>query len=255
MDPRTRLDEIKQTWVPPKELECSRPREVSLTWAGRILAGLAVALLLGAIVSGKVLYTQASQEQAQRNRLIDSGLNAEGVVTRHWTSGNDPVRYWAEYYYRVEGQNYWGRLSTGRNSWLGLQRNPTLTVRYLPADPRWHLALGYEPRLLPPWVSILVPALLLVVASFVAFVLARQRRLLAEGRPAPAVVTKISRSNEHGQKSAHYVFMAMEGKLVDGRSSPKKNPPAVGSIVNVIYEPDQERHNRTYPLSLVKMRK
>jgi len=109
-----------------------------------------------------------------------------------------------------------------------------------------------EPKLLPPWVSILVAGVLFFVAWLVTRILASQRRLLAEGRPAPGIVTKITRT-DHG-KVSHYVFMAMSGKLINGKLNPRKNPPAVGTILNVIYEPDRETHNSIFPLPLVKTR-
>jgi hypothetical protein len=207
---------------------------------------------LGGFIAGLVLYTIASWQAEARRKLDEAGTDTSARVTRYWTSGRDPVRYWLEYSYRVEGRGYLGKLSTKRNAWLNLQRTGALKIRYLPADPQQNLVVGYEAGLMPTWISIIIAASLFAIALLLAAILARQRRLLAEGRPAPAVVTKVTRSADHGKKIAHYVFMEMTGKLMEGKSSPQKKPPAVGSVLNVIYEPDNENHNHIYPLSLFK---
>jgi hypothetical protein len=255
MDRRANFNRIKGAWYPPKELECARPREVSLTWAGRIVFGLAVALFLGGMVGGPILFTIVSRDQEGQNQIIKSSTDAEAVVTQYWTSGHDPVRYWVAYNYGVEGKVYTGRLSTEHSSWLDLQRKGTLKVRYLPEDPQRNLALGYEADRLPFWVPALGAGVLLFVGCLLMRILEMQRHLLAEGRPAQAIVTKIGRTADHGKKIVHYVFKNLGGKVIDGKSGPQRNPPAVGSILNVIYEPDQENHNRIYPLALVKTKR
>jgi hypothetical protein len=250
MDPRTSLNQIMLTWRPPKGLESSRPREVCLSGAGRVLASVAVALLLGGFIAGLALYAQASRERQSRMQLLTSGINAEAWITRRWTAGRDPVHYWVEYAYSVDGRSYTGRQAVKRNSWFGLETMRTLKITYLPGNPPMHMVRGWKPEPLPSWASLPMAGVLFFVAWLLSRLLARQRRLLAEGRPAPAIVTRISRTDKG--KVVHYVFMSMSGKLVNGKSSPQKNPPPVGSALNVIYEPDQETRNGIYPLSLVK---
>jgi hypothetical protein len=255
MDPRSDLDRIKQAWQPPKELECARPREVGLTLAGKMIAGMAIATLLGGLIGGLILFANASRDNEERGRILSLGSEAEAVITRHWTSGSDPVRYWVEYVYQVEGQAHLGRLSTKRNSWMDLQRTGSLKIRYLPEDPQRHLAVGYEPDVPPLVVFALVAGVLILVEGLFMRIITMQRRLLAEGRPALAVVTKIGRTADHGKKVIHYSFKDLGGKLIDGKSGPQRNPPAVGSVLTVIYEPDNEKHNRIYPLALVKVKR
>jgi hypothetical protein len=101
------------------------------------------------------------------------------------------------------------------------------------------------------WHLMIMGGLAVLLAGAIIRSLMMQRRLLAEGRSAPAIITRIVKA-DHGMKVAHFVFMEMGGKLIEGKSKREKNPPAVESILNVIYEPDRERHNRPYPLSLFK---
>ena len=115
--------------------------------------------------------------------------------------------------------------------------------------------VGHEPKLMPSWISILAAAGLFAVALILSIILANHRRLLAEGRPAPAIVTRISNSPEHGKKIVHYVFLNMGNTLIDGKSSPQSRPPAVGSVLNIIYEPDRENCSSIYPVSLVRIKK
>jgi hypothetical protein len=255
MDPRSSLSNFKKTWRSPGELQCSRPREISLTGAGKIISGLAAVMFVGGVFTGLVLYTKASHDREDRSRLVASGLDTEARIIRSWTSGQDPVRYWVEYNYSAAGQTWKGRLATNRDSWLNLQKTGTLKIRYLPADPQKHLISGHESELLPSWISILVAGISFLVGWLLKRILDMQRRLLAEGRPAPAIVTRITRSSQqHGKKVAHYVFEDLGSKLIEGKSNPQKKPPMVGSVLTVIYEPDRENHNRIYPLPLVKTR-
>ena len=208
---------------------------------------------MAGIIAGLALYAQACREGEKRMQILQSGRDTEASVTRRWTTGHDPVRYFVEYAYYVGGKPYSGRQSIGHNTWLSMERTESLRVRYLPANPQIHLVHGWEPRLFPPWASLAIPAgVLFFVAWLITRIVAWQRRLLAEGRPAPAIVTKIART-QNG-KVAHYVFMVMSGKMIEGKSMPQKHPPSVGSMLNVIYEPDRERRNSVYPLSLVRTR-
>ena len=40
--------------------------------------------------------------------------------------------------------------------------------------------------------------------------------------------------------------------MASGKSCASSKPPALGSVVTVVYDPDQPRRNAVYPFSLVK---
>jgi hypothetical protein len=103
---------------------------------------------------------------------------------------------------------------------------------------------------MPLWLPYPVAGALALASFLIAREIRRQRRLLAEGRPAPALVTR-HEGNRQG-KVAHYEFPLLSGALARGKAGPQKKPPAVGSLLCVLYEPDRMRNNSLYPLSLVR---
>jgi len=250
MDPRMQWNDFKRTWNPPEELKRCRPREVRLSGAGKILRVLALILFLGGLAAGMILFVKASTDLEERRQLQAQGLDTMGQVIRRWESRDNPRRYWVEYTYQREDESFRSRVEVGRNSWNQLLPGSLMPVRYLPGNPQAHIVPGHEGGLLPLWVPFLVAAGLALTALLIAREIRRQRRLLAEGRPAPALVTR-HEGTQHG-KVVHYEFPLMSGTIVRGKAGPQKNPPAVGSVLCILYEPDRARHNSLYPLSLVR---
>jgi len=250
MDPKTRLQELKRHWRPPGELEQSRPRELRLKPAGVALVLLAAAFMAGSIALGVLLHLKASADHELRRELVEFGRDLDAQVLRHWTTRGKPTRYWVEYAYQVEGPAHRGRVELGRKAWQALDAGAVLPVRYLPSDSAKHFIRGHEGDRMPLWLPYLIGAALAFAAWLVTRPLVSQRRLLAEGRPAPAVVTRHERT-QHGAV-VHYIFSLLSGASAQGKMGPQKKPPAPGSILCVLYEPDRTQHNAVYPLSMVR---
>ena len=251
MDPRIQLNEARQTWHPPEELERSRPREVRLTGAGRALVALAVFFFLGSAAAGLLLHIKASTDHEHRRQLLEQGKDLEAQVIRRGTTRRDHPRYWAEYAFSVDGRTYQGRLQAGRRSWERMDEGTSLPVRYLPSEPQIHLVQGSEGDLMPLWLPYFIACALALAGWLVTRPLVSQRRLLAEGRPAPAVVTHHEKT-QHGPVM-HYMFSLLSGATARGKAGPQKTPPPPGTTLCVIYEPDRARHHGIYPLSLVSI--
>jgi hypothetical protein len=100
------------------------------------------------------------------------------------------------------------------------------------------------------WLPFLVSFLMGATGWLLTRLLAAQRHLLCEGRPAPGVVTDHKKT--HHATVAHYTFATMSGAIAQGQLEQQKKPPAVGSTLCVLYEPDRTSHNRVYPLALVR---
>src|SRR5258705_156658 len=83
------------------------------------------------------------------------------------------------------------------------------------------------------------------------FLIRRERKLLSDGRAAPGVVTRLSRS-QHGSM-VHYEFAIAGGGFAKGKTGPSHKPPPVGATVPVLYDPENPRRNRMYPFSMVKL--
>ncbi len=252
MDPRTMLMEAKQNWQPPPELQRSSPREVRLTGAGRVLAAFAVLLLVSAPLGAVLLYLKAASDRDARRELTVHGTNVPAAVTRRWIRRGDHPRYFVDYSYEVGVLTLTGRIDVSRGSWERLSEGSALAVRYLPADTRRHLVLGYEETLMPLWVPYLVAGAMALGSWLTTLPLSSQRRLLSEGRPAPGVVTRHRRVGQSAL--THYAFLTLSGAVGEGKSQAKRNPLPVGSRLCILYEQDNVRRNHPYPLSLYQTR-
>lgn len=251
MDNRIRLLELQQTWVPPQGLERSRPRPVCLTAAGKALCLLAVLLLLGALAAGVALGMLAQRQAEQQRLLREQGLETQARITHLWRSRNDNRQPWVAYRFTVRGRCYERRTKAPLRVWRNLQMGSELPVRYLPSDPQLNHPAAWRAKTVPLWLPYLAAGVLGALGWIVTLSLRGQRRLLVEGRPAPAVVTRHTRSKDG--KTVHYEFPLLSGAIRQGRSGPTKKPPAVGSVICVLYAPDNPRRNAAYPLSLVKL--
>jgi len=246
------LAELKRTFVAPSGLESSRPRPVRLTMAGRFLAGFAVFLFGAAIVLGVVLTRQARRDAARAQTLAESGVMTGGTVTWLGRDGDDRTR--VRYRFLVDGRTYnaEGRVSSARRRELVV--GSSIDVRYVPDDPRLN-NLGTSRRGgLPIGIPILVAAVLGLPGVAMLLGIGAERRLLSEGRVAPGIVTgKQKRHSSHGgtHESMTYDFPLLTGLVASGKSSTSK-PPAVGTIVCVVYDPERPARNRVYPFSLVR---
>ena len=245
---------LNAMWQPPAELAGCRPREVRLTGAGRTLVVLAVLLAAGSIAAGVLLYAKAAADRAFRRELAEVGNDLDARVTRCWTSGKKgDTRYWVEYEFRADGRTITDRVRVGKQSWSALKPGSVLPVRYLPANSTRHVIRGLEEGPLPLWVPFALSGALALAAWLVTLPLKSQRRLLAEGRPAQAVVVLHKKTKDAIE--VRYQFRQLSGAVAKGKGQQGKSPTPVGSSLCVIYDPDRVRHNAIYPLSLVRTRR
>jgi hypothetical protein len=78
-----------------------------------------------------------------------------------------------------------------------------------------------------------------------------QVSLLSEARPAPAVVTHYTDA-PHGTKVPHYEFPLLYGSFAKGQAAASNKPPKIGTTLCVVYDRENPRRNRPYPMALVK---
>lgn len=250
MNPSNELLAIGDTWSPPEALRSTRPREIRLTGSGKFLRFFSIFLAVGSIALGIVLYLKASVDLAQREDLVRRGISSSARITRHWKTGGKDTRFWIAYAYPHEGQEYQGRIQLGRKDWTSLTQDSSIPIRFLPEDPDVHYLPGREGQLLPLWVSFLIAPILLAIGWLVHQPLTSQARLLREGRPAPAVVKEHKKVK--GGQETHYTFLLLNRAAAEGKMDASKDPPPLGSVLCVLYEPDRPQHNQVYPLSLVR---
>ena len=249
----TGLAEPRQTFVAPQALRHSRPRDVRLTATGRFLGVLAVLLGAGAIAGGVALYLTAARQAESRRALIETGATVSGEVTRLWPNGEHRRR--VEYRFVVDGRSYGGRVNVSSERRRQLEVGSPIPVRYVPGDPEVN-DLGGRPRgALPMALPFVVSAILAALAALCLLAIRRERQLLTDGRVAPAVVTgHHAHRSSHGAKhrSMTYEFRLLSGAVASGKSHTSDKPPAIGSVICVVYDPDRPQRNAVYPLSLVR---
>ena len=250
MDNRIRLLELQRRWTPPDGLDRSRPRPVRFNGAGKAVLSVAVALFVGALPAGVALQVTASRQAQNRRLLQDQGVDTEGRITRLWRSRDEDKQPWVAYQFTAQRRTYDRRAKLPLRAWRNLRVGSGLPVRYLPSDPALSYPRGHEGKPTPMWVPYLVAGGLAVSGWLVTRGLLSQRRLLAQGRPAPALVTRHTQA-QHG-KTIYYEFPVLSGAIAKGHSGPTRKPPAPGATICVLYDPENPRRNAPYPLSLVK---
>jgi hypothetical protein len=247
-----RLAELQQTFVAPRPLTQSRPRDVELTLAGRVLVGVAVGLFAGAVIAATLLAGEARRQAENRRALVENGRTVGGDVTRLWTSGDDRRR--VEYRFVVDGRAYTGRTRVSESRRRTLSVGSPIDVRYVPANPRVH-DLGGTPRGgMPVWLPIVVAAGIGLAGALCLHAIRRQRQLLTDGRIAPGIVTGHQKQKtSHGTHlSLTFEFPLLSGAVAKGKAGASSKSPAVGSVITVVYDPDRPSRNRLYPMPLVR---
>lgn len=241
-----------RSFVTPFELTGSRPRDVQLSAGGRFVYGFALLLFAAALVGGVVLSRVSANQTEQRNLLNRTGVVTTGEVTRLWRASDDA---WASYRFDVAGVPYDGRTKMRSSRWRTLHVGSPLDVRYLPDRPTTNVLVGYERGGVPAFVPFLLAALMSMGGVLLIWNVNCQRRLLMEGRAAAAIVTGVvTHKTSHGgtQRSIKYAFQLLSGAMARGKSDASGKPPALGSVICVVYDPDRPRRSRRYPFPFVK---
>jgi len=249
---REELRQLSEGWQPPMELQRMRPRPVRLTAAGRGLALLAVALAAGGVLLGVLLYRQRAAETA-RNRLLEGATGrAQARIIRLWRSGGKDSRCRAMYQFTAGATRVTRNAAVPCAVWRRLAEGDERPVVFVEDQPQLSRLEGIESTGVMPAIAVAVPAVLLpLFAALLGWDLVRQRRLLEEGRPALAVVTRLGMRTDKGRK-VHYQFLTASGALAEGSFGPLRASKQLqaGDRLTVIYDPDSPRYNKRYPLQV-----
>jgi hypothetical protein len=252
MIPNEQLEALRLSWKPPRELSRALPRDVQLSVGGMLLMGLAFLLFLGAVFAYRAIQSAAAR-QAQRQAMLEQrGVDTEAVITRLWRRRDKERQPMVTYRFEHEGRVYEGSSSVSLRAWREMKEGEPLAVRYVASDPGVNQPRDRKASGTPSWLPLLVALSLAGTGAFLVYFLGRQKRLLSEGRPAPAIVTRYT-SGQHGSKYAHYEFAA--GRAVaKGATGVARGSPKIGDTLCVVYDPEKPRRNARYPMDLVKLR-
>jgi hypothetical protein len=249
------VPEWKTDWRAPSELERSAPRPIRLTGAGYAVTAAMVLMIAGSLALGVWLSVLRHREQARAAALAAEGVTVEAQIVRTGIDSSEDRRPLVVYQYTAGGRMHQGRTTLRRSDSARFPKGAAATVRYLPAEPGRSWLTGYGPEGPPAWVPFAAPAGMIAGAAAIAFGLRKQRRLLAEGRPAQGRV--ISSRRVYSQHSSGYRVVC-ELRTRDGATRKVKlrssrRPPAPGSPVTMLYDPDVPKRAAIYPLPLVRV--
>ena len=242
--------------APPLELRRSRPRDVALSAGGVFVTIGGALLLIGAVVLTIVLSRESASQIRERNLLEASGVTASARVVRLWRDSDDEKTPRVEYAYDVEGHEFHARSKLRLKWWQSLHTGDSLDVRYLPTAPATHVVVHAEPNVIPPWLPILVGIGLTAAGLGCLAAVRMQRNLLADGRIARAVVTKVTkRHTSHGgsYRSVAFTFRTLSGATVTGKNAANRKCPDAGAAIWIVYDPDNPKRSATYPFQLVTL--
>ncbi len=252
MLPKEQLETLRQSWKPPRELSRALPREVQLTIGGILLMGLALLLFAGALAAYMAIQGAAVKQVRRQALLTQQGVTTQATITRLWRRNDKERQPMVTYRFEHSGRIYAASTSVSPKTWEQMREGSPLSVRYVPSDPDINHPEDWPASRIPAWLPMVVALCLAALGVFVFYWVGRQKRLLSEGRPAPAVVTRYT-SGQHGSKYAHYEFAA-GGTVAKGATGVSRGSPKIGDTVCVLYDPEKPRRNVCYPMSLVKLR-
>ena len=231
------------TAVPP-ELAGPLPRRIRITGSG-IMGVIASVLFLSLAVAGAIwLGARGERTIQQREALRSSGLVTTGEVTLLKHEGRHNTLY-ADYAFAVDGTTYTGEVIVPDGQKDHIRQLDSIPIRYLPVNPEVSHPDAWEESTFSAWGPLFGPVVFAVVGIVSAVSQSRQRKLLAEGQTAEAVVTACSRAK--GGFNIRYEYRTAEGERFNS-SSVRKDSQGIGAKICVLYMPQQTRRNTLYPL-------
>lgn len=243
--------------MPPVLLRTT-PRSVRVNATGQIVLLSAVVLITGGIWAAIELNRRADIA-ARRAALFESErvLAAGDIIHLRKRGGDDEHRITAHYRYSVRGRELTGETALRRDHNESFVVGTPVGVWYLPSEPESSWLDGYAPRRRARWPGTAVPFACGIAAIGLIAVVRRQANLLTYGRPAMATVTKIEkkRTDKGTVWVVHYEFATLSGATRTGTyHERKKDLPAVGATVPIVYDRDNTFRHSKYPMSFVTVR-
>jgi len=249
------LSKLWEGWTPPEGLDRSWPRPTALTGSGIMLHVLALLMVTGGVVGAVWLARETRRQDAEAHRMLAEGHRVAGAVTRLWRSGGNSDAYRVAYRFKVGGREYTGHATVGSDFWNRLHVLTAVAVTYLPSNPTHNYLTASPPGTTPAWLPFFVGGISVVIGVVLPLQVRRQRHLLEDGRPAPAVVTRMRKwRTQHGtQNVVYYQFALPGGGVCKGRSNVHRRPLPEGTVICILYDPDNPRRSGVYPLCAVKL--
>jgi hypothetical protein len=251
-----RRNALDSAGLPPALLK-STPRHVAVNMLGGMMMLSAATLVVVGILGGIELTRKAETAERHVSLYASERVVTAGEVTQLRKRGDDDDdRITAYYQYMAGGRVLAGQTTLRRADNAQYAVGSQVAVWYLPSEPAANWLDGYSPRPGVRWPATVVPLACGVSAMALLFAVRRQSKLLADGRPAIATVTKVERKgSQHGTMwLVHYKWTTISGATRTGKYHyEKKAPPAVGTTMPIVYDRDDTFRHRRYPMSFVRI--
>lgn len=238
------------------------PRATRLSSAGMVVAIACVAAISGGIWGGMSLYQHASTSRRHAALAGTAKTPVIGRVTAVELRGDDEddeddTRAVVRYEYVVDGRSYRGSSRLRPREPHAFVAGGPIALAYITSEPSVGWMEGHPPQPYPMWPAYLVPSAALIGSAIAFALLQRQRRLLTDGRLAVATITRVDkkRSDKGTYWRVEYQWQLLSGATRTAHySHSRKDPPAIGEQLPIIYDRDAPQRQRRYPLPLVTLR-
>jgi hypothetical protein len=228
---------------------------VRVNTSGGAMLVAAAALVVVGIWGGITLGRQAEIAERHLGKFASERVVTAGdVIQLRKRGGDDDHRITAHYRYLARGRELAGETTLRRDERERYVVGSTIAVWYLSTEPEASWLDGYAPRPQPSWPATAVPLICGVSALALIQVVRRQSNLLAYGRPAMATVTKVEkkRTDRGTFWMVHYEWTTLSGARRTGKyRHGKKQVPALGSLIPIVYDRDHSFRHSKYPMALV----
>lgn len=244
--------------VLPRQLLRSAPRDVGLSNAGIVTLVAITALVVAGCFGAREVYARAAASERRVALFASEAVRVGAEVTRVQRRGDgEDRRSVIHYRYLAADRELTGTTTVRRQD---RDRHPVgsrVDIRYLASEPNSSWMEGYGPRRQSSWPALVLLGACALAVLGAALLIRRQADLLANGRLAQAAVTKVEKKQgEHGTVwRVTYQWRMLSGAIRSaGYDHASKQPPAVGTSIPLLYDPDSPRRQRIYPFGLVKLK-
>jgi hypothetical protein len=240
----------------PAPLLQATPRHVRLNAFGIFVASMALASAIGGLWGGAELYRRARLSQRYAALFESEAVPIQARVVRVRERDRNQ-RATVDYEYVVDNVPFKGRATVRGAALDGYRTGSVTTVNYLPSHPGASWLNGNTPSADKIWPAYVAPVVGFLCTLLMVTCIRRQLALLRDGRPAMATITKVKkRTSEEGMYwRVEYQWTLLSGATRTGRyNHNKRRAPEIGSVVPIVYDRDEPKRSRKYPLSLVAVR-
>lgn len=223
-----------------RELAGPLPRKVCATRQGFWRVTGTAIISAFALAATLWLGKNAMQNIQNWEALRRDGSETVGHVTRTHNG-----KYFTVYYsFTVNGTSVTGNAGAPKQLEQSLQDSSPLSIRYLPANPAVNHPADWE---YGPSDSVWFILPLPIVLSGILFLISlrMERRLVADGVPAAAVVTRTD-YHSRGGYTATYEFRTEDGRVMAKRVGVPSRL-EIGSNIWVLYLRQNPRRSQPYP--------